>query len=159
MFSTAFTLLSVLLLFPLLIAFLSLCTFLILFYITQMRFSRSAHLRICLYLETLASNIRTGEPIQVKLIYLVNFVIILQITSNDLTQMFNFPTWITDSDSHSPAYLDFFLSSNASICSAIDFHPLENSDHVVVSVSIYVVVKIKTGCPVSSHSLWLFLCW
>ena len=29
--------------------------------------------------------------------------------SNDLTQMVNFPTWIPDCDSHSPALLNFFL--------------------------------------------------
>ena len=56
--------------------------------------------------------------------------------SNDLTQMVNFPTWIPDCDSHSPVLLDFFLSSDASICSTMAFPPLENSDHVVVSVSI-----------------------
>ena len=33
--------------------------------------------------------------------------------SNDLTQIVNFPTWIPDCDSHSPALLDFFLSSDA----------------------------------------------
>ena len=56
--------------------------------------------------------------------------------SNDLTQIVNFPTQIPDCDSHSPAFLDFFLSSNTSICSAMAFPPLGNSDHVVVSVSI-----------------------
>ena len=56
--------------------------------------------------------------------------------SNDLTQMVNFPTRIPDYDSHSPALLDFFLSSDASICSTMAFPPLENSDHVVVSVYI-----------------------
>ena len=56
--------------------------------------------------------------------------------SNDLTQMVNFPTWIPYCDSHSPALLDLFLSSGASICSAVAFPPLGNSDHVVVSVSI-----------------------
>ena len=56
--------------------------------------------------------------------------------SNDLTQMVNFPTWIPDCDSHSPALLDLFLSSDASICSTMAFLPLGNSDHVVVSVSI-----------------------
>ena len=56
--------------------------------------------------------------------------------SNDLTQMVNFPTWIPDCDSHSPALLDLFLSSDASICSTMAFPPLGNSDHVVVSVSI-----------------------
>ena len=56
--------------------------------------------------------------------------------SNDLTQMVNFPTRIPDCDSHSPALLDLFLSSDTSICSAMAFPPLENCDHVVVSVSI-----------------------
>ena len=37
---------------------------------------------------------------------------------------------------HSPALLDLFLSSEASICSTMPFPPLGNSDHVVVSVSI-----------------------
>ena len=50
--------------------------------------------------------------------------------------MVNFPTWIPDCDSHSPALLDIFVSSNASICSTIAFPPLGNSDHTVVSVSI-----------------------
>ena len=56
--------------------------------------------------------------------------------SNDLTQMVNFPTRIPDCDSHSPALLDLFLSSDANICSTMGFNPLGNSDHVVVSVSI-----------------------
>ena len=56
--------------------------------------------------------------------------------SNDLTQIVNFPTRIPDCDSHSPALLDLFLSSDASICSTMAFPPLGNSDHVVVSVSI-----------------------
>ena len=40
--------------------------------------------------------------------------------SNDLTQMVDFPTRIPDCDSHRPALLDLFISSEASICS-IDF--------------------------------------
>ena len=47
--------------------------------------------------------------------------------SSDLTQMVHFPTRICDCDSHRPALLDF-LSSDASICSAIVFSPLGNSD-------------------------------
>ena len=47
--------------------------------------------------------------------------------------MVNFPPWIPDSDIHSPAFLDLFLSSDASICSAMAFHPLGNSDHVANS--------------------------
>ena len=98
-----------------------------------MRFSRSTHLLMFLSLETLTSIIRTGLPILVELIDLVNcynFSI-----SNDLTQMVNFPTQIPDCDSHSLAHLDLFLSSDASICSTMGFPPLGNSDHVV-SVSI-----------------------
>ena len=56
--------------------------------------------------------------------------------SNDLTQMVNFPTRIPDCDSHSPALLDLFISSDASICSTMAFPPMGNSDHVVVSVCI-----------------------
>ena len=55
--------------------------------------------------------------------------------SNGLTQIDNFPTQVPDFDSLSPARLDLFLSSDASICSAMAFPPLGNSDHVVVSVS------------------------
>ena len=50
--------------------------------------------------------------------------------------MVNFPTWIPDCDSHSPALLDLFISSDASIYSTMAFPLLGNSDHVVVSVSI-----------------------
>ena len=49
--------------------------------------------------------------------------------------MVNFPTRIPDCDSHSPALLDVFLSSDTSICSTMAFPPLGDSDHVV-SVSI-----------------------
>ena len=56
--------------------------------------------------------------------------------SNDLTQVVKFPSRTSDCDSHSPALLDFFLSSDPSICSAMAFPPLGNSDHFVVSVSI-----------------------
>ena len=49
--------------------------------------------------------------------------------------MVNFPTRIPDCDSHRPALLDLSLPSDASICSMMAFPPLENSDHVAVSVS------------------------
>ena len=49
--------------------------------------------------------------------------------------MVNFPAQIPDCDSRSPAYLDFFLSSDTSTCFAMVFPPLGNFDHVV-SVSI-----------------------
>ena len=56
--------------------------------------------------------------------------------SNDLTHMVNFPSSIPDCESHSPALLDLFLSSDTSIFSTVAFLPLKNSDHVVASVSI-----------------------
>ena len=56
--------------------------------------------------------------------------------SNDLTQMVIFPTRIPDCESHSPAVLDLFISSNVSICFTMAFPSLENPDHVVDSVSI-----------------------
>ena len=80
--------------------------------------------------ETLTSIIRADLPILAELIDLVNSVIIFW-----LTWMVNFPTCSPDCDSHSPAYLNSFLSCGASICSAMAFPPLANSDHVV-SVSI-----------------------
>ena len=67
--------------------------------------------------------------------------------SNDLTQMVNFPTQIPDCDSHSPALLDLFISSDASICSTMAFPPLGNSDHVVVSVSIDFPINSKQDAP------------
>ena len=66
--------------------------------------------------------------------------------SNDLTQMINFPTWITDCDSHSPALLDLFISSDTSICSTMAFLALGNSDHVV-SVSIDFPINSKQDAP------------
>ena len=56
--------------------------------------------------------------------------------SNGLTQMVNITTRIPDCDPHSPALLDLFLSSDASICSVMAFPPLGNSDHIAVSDSI-----------------------
>ena len=63
--------------------------------------------------------------------------------SNDLTQIVNFPTRIPDCDSNSPALLDLFISSDASICSTMVFPPLRNSDHVVVSISIDFPINSK----------------
>ena len=83
-----------------------------------------------LSLKILMSIIRTGLPILLQLIDLVNSV------SKNLTQMVHFPTWILDLDSDSPALLDLFLFSDTSICSTMAFPPFGNSDHVAVSVSI-----------------------
>ena len=63
--------------------------------------------------------------------------------------MVNFPTWIPDCDSHSPALLVLFISSDISISSTMAFPPLRNSD-VLVSVSI--------DFPVNSKQDALFHC-
>ena len=57
--------------------------------------------------------------------------------------MVNFPTRISDCDSRSPALLDLFLCSDASICSTMDFSPLGNLDYVVASVSINFLSRPK----------------
>ena len=69
-----------------------------------------------------------------ELINLVSSVIIFSI---ELTQMDNFPTRILKYASDSLAFW-IYLSSGPSVCSTMTFPPLANSDHVVVSVSIYV---------------------
>ena len=80
--------------------------------------------------------------------------------SNDLNQMVNFAMRIPDCDSHSPALLDLFLSSDASICSTMAFPPLGNSDHVVVSVSIDFPTNSQQDAPFHriaydySHADW-----
>ena len=58
-----------------------------------------------------------------------------------------FPTQIADCDSHSPAVLDLFISSDAGICSTMAFPPLGNSDHVAVSVSIDFPTNSQQDAP------------
>ena len=90
------------------------------------------------------SIIKTGQPILVELIDLVNsynFSI-----SNDLTQMVYFPNWIPNCDSHNPALLDLFLPSDVSICSTMALPSLANSDRVV-SVSIDLPTNSKQDAP------------
>ena len=101
-----------------------------------MRFSQTTHLLMFLSVETLTPIIRTDLPIVVELINLVNLQFFYIKSPYWDEYMDNFPTWIPDCDSHGPAFLDLFLSSDASICSTIAFSPLGNSDHVVVPVSI-----------------------
>ena len=107
-----------------------------------MRFSRSTHLLMYLSLETLTSIIRTDLPILVGLIDLGNsFIIFLSQTT-----VFKWLTFLLGSqtvrldprlpDSHGPALLHLFFSSEASIWSTMVFPPLGNFVHVVVSVSI-----------------------
>ena len=151
MFSTCFTSLSVLLLFPLSITF----------------FSSS----LCTVFDSISSNIDEVLSINpsANIVVFGDFSVhhkdwltysggtdrpgelcyncYNSVISNDLTQIVNFPTRIPDCDSHSPALLNLFISSDASICSIMAFLPLGNSDHVAVSVSIDFPINSKQDTP------------
>ena len=73
--------------------------------------------------------------------------------------MINFPTRIPDCDSQSPALLDLFLSSYASISSAMVFPSLGNSDHVAVSVYFDFPSYSQQNTSLHCIALWLFLYW
>ena len=96
-----------------------------------MKLSRSIHLLMFLSFEILMSIVRTGLPILVELIDQVNSIIIF-LSQMTLLRWLTFLLGSQDCDSHSPALLDLFLFSDASICSAMAFSPLGNSDHIVV---------------------------
>ena len=80
--------------------------------------------------------------------------------SNYLTQMVNISTQINDCDSCSPALLDLFISSEASIYSTMALPPLGNSDNVIVPVSIDFFSESKEDAPFHctahdcSHAYW-----
>ena len=111
-----------------------------------MRFSRLTHLSMCLSSVTLTSIIRTGKPILVELIDLVNFVLIFR----PVLFCCNFCCC----DFHSPA---LFLSSDASIYSIMTFPPLGISD--MLCQFPLTLHQTETECPVWLYSLWLFSCW
>ena len=71
---------------------------------------------MCLSLKTLKTIIRTGLTILVKLIYLFYYIFS---TSNNLTQMVNFFSWIPDCDIDSPDPFDLFHCFDASIFSTM----------------------------------------
>ena len=156
MFLTGFTSLSVLFLFLYHSPFCLYARFLMLFHLTWVRFSWSTHLPMCLSLETLTCIVGTGWHILVVLIELVNSIIIF-LTQITLLGLVNFLTWIPDCDCHSPALLDLFLLTLVFVLkwvslqweiltwSCFSFHWLS--------------IKLKMGCPISLHSLWLFFWW
>ena len=102
MFSTGFTTVTVLRLFPYQVSSLFLC---------RVSYSISSNIGEVLSINPSANvfvfvdfNVHHEDWLThfARTDRLVNFVM----TSNDLTQMVNFPTWIPDSDSHSPSLLD-----------------------------------------------------
>ena len=74
--------------------------------------------------------------------------------------MVNFAIQITGCDSHNPAVLDLYVSSDASVCSTTAFPPLGNFDHVDASISIGFLKNSKGDNPFPnkaynySHSDW-----
>ena len=60
---------------------------------------------------------------------------------NNLTQMVNFPTRIPDCDSHSPALLDLFISSDTSICSTM------------VSLHREILIMLLSQFPLTFHHI------
>ena len=110
---------------------------------------------MCLSLETLTSTTKTHLPILAELIDIVSSVIVFLSQTTLLKWLaflLRYQTMIL-----SPALLDSFISSDASICSIMAFPPLGNSDHVVVSVSLD-FPSFTMGLPNSLHFLWLFSC-
>ena len=67
--------------------------------------------------------------------------------SNDPTQMVNFPTRIPDCNAHSPILLNLLFSSDAIICSAVDFFQLGNSYYVGSSVFIDFPSNLQRDTP------------
>ena len=74
-----------------------------------------------LSLKTLASTIRTGSPILVELTDL-EIVTVLFTISNNLTQVVNFPSHISEFDIHSPTVLVLFFF--LTLVSVIQWHSL-----------------------------------
>ena len=77
--------------------------------------------------------------------------------SNDLTQMVNFPTWIPDHDSPSPALWELFLSSDASICSTIGCPSIVKFWSCCFLSFHWLSIIFTTGCSVSLHSLTILV--
>ena len=72
-------------------------------------------------------------------------------TSNDLTQVVNFPTWIPDCDSYSLALLDLLIYSDASI--VLQWLPLHWEILIMLLSQFPLTFKFTTGCRISLHSL------
>ena len=76
--------------------------------------------------------------------------------SNDVTQMVNFHACIPDCDSHSSTLLDFYLLA---LVFVLQWCSLYWEILIMLFSFHWLSVKLKTGCPISLYSLWLFFCW
>ena len=72
----------------------------------------------------------------------------------------DFPTRIPDCDSHSPALMAFCLSSYASSTIVLVLQCFSLYWKILIMLSQFPLTfrQTQNGIPISSHSLWLFLC-
>lgn len=68
-------------------------------------------------------------------IIILSLSLIIIIISNYLTQVVNFPTWISDCDTNRLALSNLIPAADPSLWLAMNFPPWKNSNNVVVSVS------------------------
>ena len=122
-----------------------------------MRFSRSTHLLMCLSLETLTSIIRTGSPILVELIDLVNSVIIFLSQMTLLKWLTFLLGSLTVTLTVLLFWIYFFLLMLVFVLQWLSLH----REILIILLSQFPLTfqKLKMGCPISSHSLGLFFCW
>ena len=73
-------------------------------------------------------------------------------TSNDLTQMVNFPIWIPDYDFHSPPLLDLFLSSENSFFFQLLFFHWEI---LIILLSQFLLAFFQTQNRMPHFIAWL----
>ena len=91
---------------------------------------------MCFSLETLTSIMRTGLPVLVELIDLMNSIRIFLCQTAIRRWLTFLLAFLAVVLTVLLFWIYVFFSSDASICSTMAFPPLGNSDHGVVSVSI-----------------------
>ena len=122
-----------------------------------MRFSQSTHMLMCLSLETLTFIIRTGLPILVELIDLVNSVRIFV----SQTTLLRWLTFLLESQTVILTVLLFwiylFLLTLVFVLQWLSLH----WEILIMLLSQFPLTfqLIHNRMPVSSNSLWLFSCW
>ena len=77
--------------------------------------------------------------------------------SNNRTQIVNVPARIPNCNCHSPALLDFFLSSGNIIF--LQWLSLHSEILIMLFQFPLTFHQVHLAIPLSSHSLWLFSCW
>ena len=122
-----------------------------------MRFSRLTYLLMYLSLETLTSTIRTGLPILVELIDLVNSVIIFL----SQTTLLRWLTFLLGSQTVILTVLLFWISFFLLMLVLFysGFPSVGKFWSWCCRSFCWLSIIFTSGCPVSSHRLWLFSCW